>query len=79
MSATLTAIIGSLKYLEKRSDDDFIDRMNYFFTSNLLIALSVLVSFKQFGGRPLECMLPDYFPGSWEQVLVDQNWGLDFG
>lgn len=69
MASTLTAIITSLKYLAHRSDDDFIDRLHYFTTSNLLIALSVLVSFKQFGGRPMECMLPDYFPGSWEQVF----------
>jgi hypothetical protein len=44
--------------------------MHYLYTPNILLAFSVLISFKQFGGRPLECMFPNKFPGSWEQVNI---------
>lgn len=63
-------ILGTLKYLNHSQDDDFIDRLHYFLTSNILIALAVLVSWKQFGGRPMECLVPDMFSSAWEQVSM---------
>lgn len=42
--------------------------MHYLYTTNLLLAFSVLISWKQFGGSPIECMFPNKFPGSWEEV-----------
>uniref|UniRef100_A0AC35GD58 Innexin n=1 Tax=Panagrolaimus sp. PS1159 TaxID=55785 RepID=A0AC35GD58_9BILA len=43
-----------MRYLTSRKDDDMVDRMNYLYTPNALLAFSVLISFKQFGGRPLD-------------------------
>uniref|UniRef100_A0A915D0N0 Innexin n=1 Tax=Ditylenchus dipsaci TaxID=166011 RepID=A0A915D0N0_9BILA len=56
----------ALSFLHYRKDDDFVDRLSYFYTSSFLIMMAVLVSFKQFGGRPLECWVPAQFTSSWE-------------
>ena len=61
-------LLQSFKYIGYDQDSDFTDRMHSFLTTNLLIAFAVLVSFKQFGGRPIECMTPDTFTSAMEQV-----------
>lgn len=66
----LESVLMSLKRLGYRNDDDGTDRLHYFVTSNILIALSILVSWKQFGGKPIECMTPPKFPGAWEDVRL---------
>jgi len=87
----IEAVISMARYLSARQDDDLVDRMNYLYTPNMLLAFSVLISFKQFGGRPLECMLyfqavrlvrilgmfPNKFPGSWEQYAENFCWSED--
>uniref|UniRef100_A0A914DNE0 Innexin n=1 Tax=Acrobeloides nanus TaxID=290746 RepID=A0A914DNE0_9BILA len=70
----IEALVGMARYLTSRPDDDVVDRLNYLYTPNILLALSVLISFKQFGGRPLECMFPNKFPGSWEQYAENLCW-----
>lgn len=76
MSYLLSAFTG-LKYLTGHQDDDWTDRLHYQVTANILIALSILVSFKQFGGRPMECLLPDHLPESWEQYAENYCWAQD--
>jgi hypothetical protein len=51
----IETLVSMIKYLSPRQDDDKIDRLHYLYTPNLLLAMSVLISFKQFGGKPLEC------------------------
>uniref|UniRef100_A0AC34RPK9 Innexin n=1 Tax=Panagrolaimus sp. JU765 TaxID=591449 RepID=A0AC34RPK9_9BILA len=65
----IETILPLLKLLSPGRDDDAVDRMNYHYTPNVLLALSVLISFKQFGGNPIECVMPAKVPGSWEQVV----------
>lgn len=43
----------SLRYIGGSEDRDFVDRLHSYFTCNILIALSIMVSFKQFGGKPV--------------------------
>jgi hypothetical protein len=66
----LEAFISMLRYLSSREDDDVADRLNYLYTPNMLLAFSVLISFKQFGGRPLECIFPSKFSSSLQEVIV---------
>ncbi|KAI6237508.1 Innexin [Aphelenchoides besseyi] len=64
----LTTVLSMIRYVSGTNDRDFVDRLHSYFTTNILIGLSVLVSFKQFGGTPIECLTPDVFSGSWEEV-----------
>ncbi|KAI6176046.1 Innexin [Aphelenchoides bicaudatus] len=60
----LTTVLSMIRYVSTANDDrDFVDKLHSYFTTNLLIGLSVLVSFKQFGGSPIECLTPDTFSG----------------
>uniref|UniRef100_A0A914VR40 Innexin n=1 Tax=Plectus sambesii TaxID=2011161 RepID=A0A914VR40_9BILA len=66
----LEHMLSMLTYLSPAKNDDFVDRLHYFWTSNFLLAMMVLVSWKSFGSHPLECMFPKPFPHSWEQTLL---------
>lgn len=49
----LLSVFTGLKYLSRHFDDDPTDQLHYRFTSNTLICLAIVVSFKQFGGKPI--------------------------
>lgn len=68
---SLQAVIYNLKYFSYDRDEDVCDHLHAFFTTNILLSLAVLISFKQFGGKPIECLVPDMFGKPWEQVTVD--------
>jgi hypothetical protein len=69
----LESVLLGMKRLGYRNDDDSVDRAHYFVTSNILIALAILVSWKQFGGKPIECLTPPKFPGAWEDVSASAH------
>ncbi len=65
----LEGALGSADVLGSTSKyDDRLDKLHYYLTPTFLIAASLIASFKQFGGTPMECMVPDTFSYAWEQV-----------
>ncbi|KAK0424990.1 hypothetical protein QR680_008968 [Steinernema hermaphroditum] len=55
--------------LKSRYDDDVVDRMNYLYTSWMLIVASLLVLAKQYVGESIQCWIPKHFAGAWEEYI----------
>lgn len=70
-------IISAVPYSNKPIVKDVIASLHSYFTYNMLIAFSIVISFKHFGGRPMECMLPMGFSGAWEQYAENFCWAQD--
>lgn len=46
---------SAVKNAQLQVDDDIIDKINYHYTSSILIVFAILVSSKQFLGYPIQC------------------------
>ncbi|CAH8837519.1 unnamed protein product, partial [Trichobilharzia szidati] len=75
-----TIILTLLKWARVGSsqlhgDDDQIDRINYQFTSVLLLILLTLTGFRQYLSHlPLQCWIPQEFSRSWEEYAEHYCW-----
>ncbi|KAI6235166.1 Innexin family-containing protein [Aphelenchoides besseyi] len=70
----------AVPYSNQEPVKDVIANLHSYFTCNMLIALAVLLSYKQFGGRPIECMLPltgVSFSRTWEEYSESICWSED--
>ncbi|CAD5227493.1 unnamed protein product [Bursaphelenchus xylophilus] len=64
---SISSFVSMLRYVAGQNERDFVERMHSVVTVNILIAFAVLISFKQFGGSPIECLTPDVFTEPWEE------------
>ncbi|KHN71734.1 Innexin-10 [Toxocara canis] len=67
-------VVGTLSFLQPQADDDFADRLHYYYTSTFLLVTAVLISLKMFGGRPIECWVPAEYKGGWEDYTEMFCW-----
>ncbi|VDM70513.1 unnamed protein product [Strongylus vulgaris] len=70
-------VLNSVPYSNEQGAKDFIASLHSFVTCNLLVGLAVLVSWKQFGGSPIECMVPPDFTSAW--VENQYGWAVSDG
>ncbi|MFH4978405.1 hypothetical protein AB6A40_005114 [Gnathostoma spinigerum] len=67
-------IVGTLSFLKPQADDDFVDRLHYYYTSTFLLITAVLISLKMFGGKPIECWVPAEYKSGWEDYTEMFCW-----
>lgn len=53
---------------------DFIDQLNYQFTSGLMIIFIAIISVRQYVGKPIQCWVPQEFTRSWEEYAENFCW-----
>lgn len=63
----------SVAFISQR--DARVDRFNYYYSSSMVMIFAMAISFKMFGGRPLECWLPPDYTKSWEDYSGSSLWG----
>ena len=72
MAALVTAAGKMVTAL--RSDDDFADRLNFRYTTAMLVVFSVLITSKQYVGQPIQCWTPEHFSKTHIQYVKDFCW-----
>ncbi|VDD79748.1 unnamed protein product [Mesocestoides corti] len=53
-----------------RRDDDFADRFSHNFTTLLLVIFTLVVSARQYIGKPIACWVPTEFTRAQEEIWI---------
>uniref|UniRef100_A0A1I8ARM7 Innexin n=1 Tax=Steinernema glaseri TaxID=37863 RepID=A0A1I8ARM7_9BILA len=63
-----------IQSLSIRGDDDFVDRLNYYYTPIMLAVACFIISAKQYGGTPIECWVNPHSRESMEEYIESYCW-----
>uniref|UniRef100_A0A8R1I9G0 Innexin n=1 Tax=Caenorhabditis japonica TaxID=281687 RepID=A0A8R1I9G0_CAEJA len=65
-------MLGSMFSMVKpRLDDLGTDRLNYYYSTLIIMGMSLTITARQYVGSPLQCWVPAQFTKAWEQYAED--------
>uniref|UniRef100_A0A7E4UNG9 Innexin n=1 Tax=Panagrellus redivivus TaxID=6233 RepID=A0A7E4UNG9_PANRE len=67
----MNVVQGLLSAVSPLPDGDFVDRLNYCYTTTALIVSSAFISGWSFVGQPIQCWFPAYYRGWWMEYALD--------
>ncbi|PAA83396.1 hypothetical protein BOX15_Mlig001416g6, partial [Macrostomum lignano] len=59
---------------DSKLDDDYVDRLNRYWTALILVLSAIVLSTKQIVGEPMKCWTPQEFKDPWIQYAEDYCW-----
>lgn len=67
----MNVVQGLLSAISPLPDGDLSDRLNYCYTTTLLVVGSAFISGWSFVGQPIQCWFPAYYRGWWMEYALD--------
>jgi hypothetical protein len=58
---------NAITAIKPRLDDTVVDRLNYYYSTVIIVVMSITLTARQYVGQPLQCWVPAEFSKAWEQ------------